>query len=434
MDSEVAEPAAAPAAVALRWRADALTAAALVVAAGALYAAFGLRLAQGMFLDYYNLAFDLDPARYVALLVHEDFERGGVKHPLVVVLRPLAWPLLVAGVAPKAAAALVMAGFGAATVGVVFLFLRRIAIARPEASVLAALFAVSGSQFFSAMIPEAYGPAAFGIACVWLVTVARLRETGRAAVLRYVAAAFVYGITTTNVLQSLIAEALVWLRHRGVVGAVRPMLVFGATLAAILAVLTAVVWYDVMLQALADPLGVIKSVYWQRTKGERTDVLDTALRLLGYTVVSPAYTVVPIGGGIRMWDFRTPFFPPLAAAAMLLWHLFWLAGAVAAFANRRTRWLAVGLAATLAANFVFHLDFQFRGSVYLYSPHTHFLVFALGAGLAPMLRPGSVAQRVYLAVALVLVVLVGSVTIDRAGLLATSFDDVSVQCDAPCEE
>lgn len=420
--------------MALSWRADGLIAMALVVAAGALYAAFGLRLAQGMFLDYYNLAFDLDPARYVALLVHEEFERGGVKHPLVVVLRPLAWPLLAAGVAPKAAAALIMAGFGAATVGVVFLFLRRLAIARPPAAVLAALFAVSGSQFFSAMIPEAYGPAAFGIACVWLLTVVRLRDPGRLTVLRYVTAAFAYGITTTNVLQSLIAEALVWLRHRGLTDAVRPMLVFGATLTALLAVLTAVVWYDVVLAALADPLGVVKSVYWQRTSGERVGVLDTALRLLGYTVVSPAYTVVPIEGGIRMLDFRTPSFSPLSAVAMLLWHLFWLAGAVAAFANRRTRWLAVGLAATLAVNFVFHLDFQFRGSLYLYSPHTHFLVFALGAGLATMLRPGSVAQRIYLAVALVLVVLVGSVTLDRAGQLATSFDDVAVQCDAPCKE
>ena len=73
-------------------------AAVLALAALAIYAAAALRLAEGQYADFYNLAFDFDPPRYVALAV---------------------------------------------------------------------LFAVSGCQVFTAIIPEAYGPAAFGIACVW---------------------------------------------------------------------------------------------------------------------------------------------------------------------------------------------------------------------------------------------------------------------------
>ncbi len=425
----LADPAAG-----VSMRTDILVAIALALAAGVLYAGFGLRLAQGIYPDFFNLAFDVDPPTYVSLMTQEVFARGGVKHPLVLMLRPLAQPLLAAGFSANAASCLVMAGFGGATVGVVFLFLRRIAAALPEAILLTALFAVSGSQFFSAMIPESYGPAAFSIACVWLVAVWRLADTGNARVLRYAVAVLAYGVTTTNVLQSLLAEALVWLRHRGFSGAIRPLLVFGATLAVVLAVATALVWHDLLLQFLTDPLAVLKNAYWQRTKGARIGVADTVLRLLGYSVVSPSFSIVQIEGGIRMWDFRAPAFPPLAAVAALLWHLFWLAGAVAAFINPRTRWLAAGLAAMLLFNLVFHIDFQFRGSVYLYSPHTHFLLFALGAGLAPLLRPGSMVRRLYLAVALGLVVLVGSVTFDRAALLATSFDELAPHCDAPCRE
>ena len=85
-------------------------------------------------------------------------------------------------------------------------------------------------------------------------------------------------------------------------------------------------------------------------------------------------------------------------------------------------------------NIVFHLDFQFRGSLYLYAAHTHFLVFALGAGLAPALAPASLAARAYLASVVVLILLVGSVTLERTRVFITGFDAVRVDCRAPCTE
>ena len=33
-----------------------------------------------------------------------------------------------------------------------------------------------------------------------------------------------------------------------------------------------------------------------------------------------------------------------------------------------------------------HMHYQFRGSLFIYAGHLHFLVFALGAGLAPWAR------------------------------------------------
>ena len=413
---------------------DLVIAAVLGLGALAIYAAAALRLAAGQYAEFYNLAFDFDPPRYVALLALDEYERGNVKHPLTWLLRPLAWPLLAAGLVPKAAAGLVMAGFGAATVAVVFLYLRSLAVATGIAVALAVLFAVSGCQVFTAMIPEAYGPAAFGIACVWLLAVWRLADPRHGRRLRFALAALSYGITTTNILQPMVAEALAWWRHRGLRGAVRPMIRYGIVVVLLCAVLTAIVWFDVLRQFLADPAAVAKEVYWQRTKGERAGLVDVLWRLVGFTVVSPDFAVVRLPEGIGMWDFRQPSFGPIAAIASVAWHLFLLVGTIAAFRLRATRWLACGLAATLVLNIVFHLDFQFRGSLYLYAAHTHFLVFALGAGLAPALAPASLAARAYLASVVVLILLVGSVTLERTRVFITGFDAVRVDCRAPCTE
>lgn len=416
-------------------RADLWLAVLLSLAALALYAGLGLRLAQGQYADYFNLAFDFDPPRYLAIMALAEHERGNVKHPLIVMLRPLAWPFLLAGFAPKQAAALVMAMMGAATVGVVFLYLRSLAVATGTAVALAVLFAVSGCQVITAMIPEAYGPAALGVAATWLVAVWRLADLRHGRRLRFALAVYSYGVTTTNLMQPLWAEALAWWRHRGLAGAVGPMLRYGAVVALLCAAATVLVWYDVVAAFLADPVATAKEVYWQRTKGLREGVVETVLRLVAFTVVSPAFTPVRLEpDGITMLDFRAPAFAPLEWLAFLAWHAFWAAGAVAAVMNRPTRWLALGLAAMLAANIVFHLDFQFRGSIYLYAAHTHFLVFALGAGLAPLLPPGGLAARLYLAAVLALVVLVAPITLDRARALATGFDEVRAGCPAPCTE
>jgi hypothetical protein len=429
---------AAPAEIAAREaeagrRADRFLAVFLALVAGAMYAGLALRLAQGQFHAYFNLAFDFDPTRYVHLLGSDVYEPGGVKHPLVLMLRPLGWPARALGASPGEAAALVTALVGAATVAVVFLFLRRIGAARPEATALAALFAVSASQMITAMVPEAYGPAGFGIALVWLVAAVRLEDPARGRIARYVAAVIGFGITTTNVMQSVLAEALVWVRHRGVLGAVRPMLRFGVVLGAVLAVLVVAVWHEALLAAAADPVEAAKQVYWQRTKGEKVGLGEVVLRLAGYVVVAPDFTFVDIPGGIAMWDFRAPLFAGLSGPAAVLWHGFWVAGAVAFLANRRTRWLGAGLAAALLANIVLHIDFQFRGSLFLYAGHVNFLVFALGCGLAPLVPRQGAARVAYLGTVMALVVLVGGVSLDRAAELAVGFDTVKVDCLAPCD-
>src|SRR5271166_5947752 len=200
---------------------DIAIAAAWFAAAWLLYAHFGLRLAQGVYFEYYNLAFDFDPPVTFQTLALSPANPQGVKHPLMLLMRPLAWPFLAAGLSPKQAAVLVMVTFGAGTVALTSMFLRAAEVRRPEAAALCLLFAVTGTQLFTSVIVETYALSGFAIALIWLVAVVRLDDPSRLWRLRYLAALLAFGVTITNIAQALIAELLVWWRHGGLRTAIR---------------------------------------------------------------------------------------------------------------------------------------------------------------------------------------------------------------------
>ncbi len=414
--------------------ADLALAAVLGFVALALYVVLGLRLASGAYLDYYNLAFDFDPARYVSTFALSPPDPGGFKHPLILLLRPLAFPFLAMGFDPKQASALVMAGFGGGTVAVCFLFLRVIRSGRPEAAALTALFAVTGTQIFVSIIVEAYGPAEFGLAALWLVTASRLADGKGRVWQRYAIAVFCFGVTLTNVMQVFVAELLVSLRLAGPIQAVRRTIVFGVVLACIIVVLAAIVWRHELRIALTDPVLALKEIYWLRTKGERTGAFQVVRTFLAYSFVSPEYDFLHLPEGIDMRDFRGWRFSGIGELAVWCWLGFLATGAVGALTHPRTRWLATGMAAALLLNIVFHFDFQFRGSLYIYASHMHFLVFGLAAGLAPWVRDMRAVRWLYVGVVLALGVLVGVANLPIAVEFTRAFDKVDIQCPAPCTE
>ena len=384
--------------------------------------------------DYYNLAFDFDPARYVSTFALASPDPGNFKHPLILLLRPLAWPFLAAGLDPKQASAMVMACFGAGTVAVCFLFLRAIRSGLAEAVALTVLFAITGTQIFTSIIVEAYGPAGFGLAALWLVTACRLADGRPRLWRRYAIAVFSFGVTLTNIMQVFVAELLVSVREAGPVEAVRRAVVFGLVLTGILAVLGVIVWHDALMTALADPVLALKEIYWLRTKGFRVGGSQLLKTFLGYSFVSPDYDFLHLPEGIDMRDFRGWRFSPIGAVAVWCWLAFLATGAAAAFINPRTRWLAGGMATALLLNLVFHLDFQFRGSVYIYAAHMHFLVFGLAAGLAPWVRPMRTGRWLYVGVVLALAVLVGGDNLPIVTTFTRTFDKVDISCPAPCTE
>ena len=392
------------------------------------YAAFGLRLAQGVYSDYYNLAFDFDPPRTMFTLALLPPDPQNFRHPLMLLLRPLAWPFLAGGMTPKAAAALVMAMFGAGTVAFCSLYLRAVEIRRPEAATLTLLFAVTGTQVFTSIIVETYGISGFAIALIWLVAVIRLDDPHRLRRLRYIAALLAFGVTITNVAQAFIAEMLICWRHEGLRRAVRSVVAFGLVGAAVALVLVLAVWHAELWSAAQNPIHALKEIYWMQPTGKRTAGIGRILlTFFGFSFVSPEYSWVKLSDVEPiMRDFRDYVFSPVGQVAMPLWLGFWAVGVIAALRHPRYRWPALGLSAAIAFNVLLHTDFQNRGSVYLYGSHLHFPIFALGAGLALFLGPSAKARGAYIAAVLLLAGLIGADNLAMAAGFVADFDKTPV--------
>ncbi len=409
-------------------RADAIAAVLWFLAAWLVYAPFGLRLAQGNYSDYYNLAFDFDPPRTLQTFALSPADPQGFRHPLMLLLRPLAWPFLAGGLAPKAAAALVMATFGAGTVALCSLYLRAAAIRRPEAAALTLLFAVTGTQLFTSIIVETFGISGFAIALIWLVAVIRLDDPHRLRGLRYLAALLAFGVTITNVAQAFIAEMLVCWRREGLRRAIKSVAVFGLVGAAVALVLVICVWHVELWSAAQNPVHALKEIYWMQPTEKRTAGIGRILlTFFGFSFVSPAYSWVKLTDDLPiMRDFRDYVLSPVGQVALPLWLGFWTLGAIAALRHPHYRWPALGLFAAIAFNVLLHMDFQNRGSLYLYSAHLHFPIFALGAGLALFLGPSARVRGAYVAAVLLLAGLIGADNLGRVVSFAVDFDKTPV--------
>lgn len=417
---------------AIRWP-DFLLSTILSFAAFALYAAFALRLAEGRLYEYYNLAFDFDPSRVLSMLTGDPPDGMGFKHPLMIALRPLGLMFLALGFAPKAAAGLAMALAGGGTAALVFLFLRACRIALPEAAALTLLYAVSGTQLFTAIITESYGFAMFSLALVWLLVRLSFDAPARFGAARLAAAVFAAGVTVTNASQPFIAEAALLWRRFGFAEALRRMVVFVVAFGLLFAASALLLWWRPILDALSDPIGTAKSIWWLRTQGEKAGTIDVLQTFLVFSFVSPEFSVVLLPEGTRMLDFRVFSFAPPGGPAAWLWIGFLAAGTAGGLLHRNYRLVALPLLTALLANTVFHLDYQHRGSLYIYSGHTHFLVFALASGLAPRICACRYHVRVvYFGYVIFLTGLVGIVNLGIIIDFSKLFDVVDTPCFAPC--
>jgi len=415
-------------------RRDAWVAASLLAVSMAGYGLLAARLAQGRYFEFYNLAFDFDASRVLELLTGFPADPIGFKHPFMLLFRPLGLALLALGVPAKLGTGLIMAGIGAARVALVYVFGRCCGAERAVAATLSLLFAVSGTQLMTALVPETYGFALLSLILVWLVAQRRLSGPSRLEGWRYPVAVITAGITFTNALQPAIAELMVLWRRHGGRGTARPLAVFSAVCCAGFAAVALALWTREILDAVRDPLRAARDIWWMRTKGPTTGASKVLETFLGFSFVSPRFTIVPLPETTRMIDFRAWSFAPPGQAAAAAWLAFLAAGTAAGLAHRAYRPMALALLATFVLNVLFHLDFQFRGSLYLYAAHTHFVVFALAMGVVPWLSGRRRSSAAYAACVVVLGAMMAAVNVPAAIEFAARFDVPDTACPAPCRD
>ena len=327
------------------------------------YASMAWRLAQGVYFDYYNLAFDYDPEKFVEAFVGNAEYRGEFRHPLIMLLHPLGALLADAGLGTKGAAGLMMALLGALRLGMILLCTRAIGASRASAVALALLFAVSGVQVFLSMIAESYGPAMDALLVGWLVVFLRQRGTPPHPAWTLAAGVANFGITVSNIAQLGLATLGLDIAEFGIrVGIVRTLR-WSLAVVAVTVVAALPIWYDLLPGYGAAPLQTLKEIYWAgQMHGPKTGFLAVIETFIGYSFVSPAYSVLDIPGGIAMRDFRAPLYDPLGWLTLGCWLVMLGAGTWSWLRRPGWRVVAGALFAAVIVNVLVHHSFQFRGS------------------------------------------------------------------------
>jgi len=397
-----------------------------------LYSVLAFRLAQGDFLFYYNYGFDLDPARFVAMfagdhsLYPERFVKGGPKHPLLYLLHPLAWPFQLAGFDVRTSASLAKAIIGSGTVVLVFNFFRLTRLPRVESICLTLLFGISSSQLFNAFIIDSYGFALFFIAFVWCLTPLRMHSPNQLIRFRLVVSVMNIGTTVTNGVHSLISEIMIWYQNRPLVSALNRTLAFFLFVGGIFFILIVLVWNDQLLKIIADPIGAMKNLYWQNPKGEKLGIEHVLISFFAHSFVSPEFTIIRLPEGIDMHDFRGWYKSTSGSLAFILWITLLITSITVGLWQKEIRPLILSLLVVTLFNVFFHLSYQYRGSIYLYSAHSHFPIFAMLLGSAYFFSRKNISWRiVFNSYILLLTLLIGIINVDRAFNFVTLFDNLN---------
>jgi len=399
-----------------------LVGAALAGGAFTLYMALAIRLDSGGYFAVDNLAFDFDPLTKTAIMFNGEIS-GGIRHPLLSALRPLAEVVLYLGLPLNLTMSLSFAAVGAVTVFVVFACTAPLGVALPEGILLTGFYAISSTPVFLSLVPESYGLSALGLWLLYLVVLKRQDAPASYARTRFAVALYLFGVTITNIVQPAIAEIVIWFRRLPPMAAVARLssyaLILGVLIA--LAVLASINWH----YFLHDPLLATKEAYWQSTEhGEEKASFAVLLKTFFlYSFVAPDFTSVPLPNGeATMLDFRDFRMATIGLGSLVLWLILLTIGFFTALRDRANRTVFLSVAAAIIVNLLIHLSVQYRASVYIYAAHLHVPIFvmALFAGRSGV-RRGGAARWAFATGLVALVALAGINNLTRAFEFVGSF-------------
>ncbi len=350
---------------------------ALAVAAFVLYLALALRLDTGGYFAVDNLAFDFDPLRNAEVMFSGP-DSGGLRHPLLSALRPLAQGVLHLGVPLNLTMSLWFAAVAAVTVFVVFAFTATLGVPLLEGALVTGYYAISSTPLILALVPESYGLSALGLWLLYLVVLQRQDAPASCPRARFAVALYLFGVTITNIVQPAIAEAVIWFRRLPAMAAVARLTSYGLILGVLIVVaILAIINWPYFLH---DPVTATKLAYWETAEHgeERASFAMLLKTFFLYSFVAPDFTSVPLPNGeATMLDFRDFRMSTIGLGSLALWLVLLITGCVAALRDRANRTVVLSAAAAILVNLLMHISLQYRASVYIYAAHLHVPIFVI---------------------------------------------------------
>ena len=257
--------------------------------------------------------------------------------------------------------------------------------------VMTMLWTVSTASLLLGVLPETYCLAfvALGYQALLAVRWAQGDEPKLAA--RFSVALANFGITITNAVFSGLVELVNRLMRQPWRKALLATAAFSAAVGVIGLVLSIVSFLIWPVQNVDSSARAFKQLYWSTSSAE-SDKERQSPRAVAWTFgaisfVAPPAARYPFRRRYQsyLWDVRGTRYSAEGWIAVLGWLGLLGFGAVAAARDRMLRPLWIVAAGWIAANLALHSYWQFRDTLFLYSPHSHiafFLLVLAGAGQA----------------------------------------------------
>lgn len=356
-----------------------------------------LELYRENFYQYINIAFDLDQAWFIDALARPSdawlYNTAvaetplWIKHPLLYLLRFPAQLLQLAGIEQDLSAIMVTVAFISATPLLFYYCLRLCQLDSLVSAILTVAFSFSASFLVNAMVLDSYSIAQFWI----LATVALFLKQMAAGKPQHLwLKAFIYvglvGTSSYLILLALLAEALLFAHQHQQLGSKTyfySLLHLAMAFTLIFGLGFILVYANTLVTLISDPVSVLKKTLWAVSRpGEKEGIIKIIETFLVYSVFSPSFSAISIEPNLTMLDYRQFDGTLLSYSGLLLLIVSYL------LAVSKLNQPIIQLALLwLMINFSFHLFYQDRSSLFLYTGHIIPLCFlALSVGVGKLKR------------------------------------------------
>lgn len=355
----------------------------------AVYTAFFMgcnSLLNSGFYNQMNIAFDFDQNWFFDFVgrPHESWLYRGAsskvvllfKHPFMYFYYDLAYCLQALGVSVEHSVIAVSLLFHSLSAVILFVIFRLNKFSTVKALFFTLAYTFSATFLVNGLVLDTYSLVSFWIAVIFLVLTLKatqnieVNEWCRAAI-----AAFAVGTTLYLLLLVVMLELYLAYKREGNVSRVlvSKSLYFQALRAAVLlAAGMVIIYHEILVEVISDPIGYFKSVYWLvQRPGEKAGLIQVIKVFTTFSLVAPGITTITLADGVQMGDFRELSFSPFG------WIGFLLVGVIVFAQLNRNSDIKIFSLIWLLICVAFHLVYQDRGSLFLYTGHFVLAVWLL---------------------------------------------------------
>lgn len=339
-----------------------------------------IELLDAGFYERINLAFDLDQAHYFHS-VGQDMSSTSplpIKHPFIYLYHYIVIVLNSIGFSEAVAVILISNFFHSSSLVVSFFIFRCMNRSVLESSFLTIGLAGTSTYISTGLVLDVYSLSILWISLIFLIVCRAEYENHQFSVwLRAAISVMAIGTTTYLMILVFLMEILLVKRvDKSFIDSLRNsdidkqfFRVFSLGL-----LLFFIVYFQVIYDVIQDPVGILKRVFWTVNRpGGKEGILQVFSVFSVFSIISPIISTIALPEGILMIDLRIMSF------SVIGWVAVGIMLVSISLKCQKNQYFVILLfcLSWLIINILFHMVYQYRGSLFLYCGHFILAVWIL---------------------------------------------------------